>query len=114
MAAMKLAAYHKYSPSGDSMEKLVHMLLLDIQKLEEKIAIGRYVFEKLIVAPWSTTECFVQTAGIADGGTNLVPSYGQTGPFSTNLDVAVSVEAPMEVYGLGDPSGVGEGFAFKK
>jgi transcription initiation factor TFIID subunit 1 len=70
------------------LNKVLRILLNDIKKLDEKIKLGQFVYGRLLIAPWNTTEAYVKSHIEKDG-------LGK-----------------MELSGQGDPSGRGEGFAF--
>eukprot|EP01039_Chlorochromonas_danica_P011575 gene11575-12965_t len=68
---------------------LIDILDQDLRRLEKKLSIARLIFDRLLAAPWNTTEAFVRTV----------------------LDRDLS-QGRMVIQGVGDPSGRGEGFAF--
>jgi hypothetical protein len=70
------------------LERLSKILKDDIRRLTDRMKVGRFVFERLAMCPWNTTEAFVRSHLEKDG-------LGK-----------------MTLQGLGDPSGRGEGFAF--
>lgn len=86
--AMRLSLEQKRSAKGAALERLVKVLKDDVRRLNERIRVGQFIFEKLASAPWNTTDAFVRSTVEKDG-------LGQ-----------------MELQGTGDPSGRGEGFAF--
>lgn len=69
-------------------QKLIKILTKEIQHLEHNVEIGQFVYERLLVASWNTTETFVHSHLERDG-------LGR-----------------MDLTGQGDPSGRGEGFAY--
>ena len=73
---------------ADSLDRLCAVYIGDIKKLDEKIEIGRFIFDRLMSAPWNTTAAYVHSVINRDG-------MGR-----------------MEVDGPGDPSGCHEAFAF--
>eukprot|EP01034_Spumella_vulgaris_P022021 gene22021-28115_t len=83
-AASKSSMAHLVAP----LDRLVKFLTRDIERLNTKMGIARHIFERLVVAPWNTTEAYIRSHTEHDG-------LGR-----------------MELLGIGDPSGCGEGFAF--
>ena len=71
-----------------SLESTVKVLVQRIRRLDVNLSIGRLVFDRLVGAPWNTSAAFVRSYLERDG-------LGR-----------------MELRGIGDPSGRGEGFAF--
>ena len=69
-------------------QKLLDLLSREIFRLQKKQQIARFLLERLMVAPWNTTEAFVNSVIRNDN------------------------QGKMDVRGKGDPSGRGEGFAF--
>jgi len=74
--------FSKQSPRRATAEKLFRVLERNINILHKKRLVGRYIFERLIAAPWNTTDAFV------------------------------SHRDRMELVGPADPTGRGEGFCF--
>jgi len=70
------------------LDNLVKVLNSQVRLLDDKIEAARYVFDRLLVAPWNTTSAFVHSIIENDG------------------------RGRMELQGPGDPSGRTEGFAF--
>lgn len=56
--------------------------------LDQKIEVGRFIIDRLVYAPWNTTDAYISSYHERDG-------HGR-----------------MQLSGVGDPSGCGEGFAF--
>ena len=110
----------------------------DIRRLEYKINIGRYIIEKLAVnAPWNITEAFTRghlqydgtggsgvgidgnnllgggTRGIGSGGRLSIGS-GASGASSNLITTPLGTAnlGRLDLFGIGDPSGIGEGFAY--
>ncbi|KAJ1423751.1 hypothetical protein B484DRAFT_480649, partial [Ochromonadaceae sp. CCMP2298] len=71
-----------------SLEQLVSILQKKIRRLDGRLSVARYVFDRLKQAPWNTTEAYVRSYLERDG-------MGR-----------------MELQGRADPSGRGEGFSF--
>ena len=42
-------------------QELLKVSFDEIKSLEEKIEIGQFIYEKLVVAPWNTTETYVKS-----------------------------------------------------
>lgn len=59
-----------------------------INRMDKKLAAARFIFDRLVTAPWNTTKTFVESLLNSDG------------------------KGRMELVGVGDPSGRGEGFAY--
>lgn len=55
-------------PSLDALNKI---LVRDIQRLDNKMNVARYVFNQLVIAPWNTTEAFVHSHLERDGQVRL-------------------------------------------
>lgn len=64
------------------------IVIKQIQRTDARLAVGRFLFDRLVVAPWNTTEAYVRSHLERDG------------------------QGKMELQGVGDPSGRGEGFSF--
>eukprot|EP01032_Pedospumella_encystans_P014645 gene14645-16801_t len=73
---------------SQSIERFVAVTIKQIQRTDARLAIGRFLFDRLVVAPWNTTEAYVRSHLERDG------------------------QGKMELQGVGDPSGRGEGFSF--
>ena len=87
--ATRLAALHKRDATlGPSLDRLTKVLKDDIRRLSERVRVGQFIFENVAKAPWNTTEAFVRSHLLRDG-------LGR-----------------MELQGICDPSGRGEGYAF--
>ena len=87
--ATRLAAQHKRDETlGPSLDRLIKILKDDIRRLSERVRVGQFIFENVAKAPWNTTEAFVRSHLLRDG-------LGR-----------------MELQGICDPSGRGEGYAF--
>jgi hypothetical protein len=93
VASLKLVADNllKFKGSGNTQWQACHRVVTqwikEIKELEEKVKIGQFIYDRLLVAPWNTTEAFVNCHILKDGSGKL------------------------ELVGQGDPSGIGEGFA---
>lgn len=61
--AVKASLAHLRQP----LDALMKILVKDIQRLEGKMNIARYIFNSLVVAPWNTTEAFVRSHLERDG-----------------------------------------------
>ena len=64
----------------------------DVKRLQRRLDIGRAIHERLLVTPWAATDAFVR--GHVERG------------------ITVSSTGMLELMGPGDPSGIGEAFAF--
>ena len=64
------------------------ILIKKINKLNQKLEVGRFIFNRLITAPWNTTEAYVHSHLEKDG------------------------QGKMQLQGIADPSGIGEGYSF--
>eukprot|EP01038_Epipyxis_sp_PR26KG_P009931 gene9931-13360_t len=84
----RLANSNRDSTLSPFFDQTVKVLIKDIQRLDTKLSIARFIFERLVQAPWNTTEAFVKSHLERDG-------LGK-----------------MEIQGKADPSGRGEGFSF--
>ena len=73
---------------GQNCATLHTKIVEEIKVLDEKVETARFVFDRLLYAPWNTTAAFVHSEVQHDG-------LGR-----------------MEIVGSGDPSGCGKGFAF--
>ena len=87
--AIRLATQYKRDQTlGPSLDRLTKILKDDIRRLSERVRVGQFIFENVAKAPWNTTEAFVRSHLMRDG-------MGR-----------------MELQGICDPSGRGEGYAF--
>lgn len=73
-----------------NVDKLIAIFDKEIQRVDKKLSIARFISERLVFAPWNTTEAFVRSVIEKD-----------------NL-------GKIELQGVGDPSGRGEGYSFKR
>eukprot|EP01041_Mallomonas_annulata_P005301 gene5301-10601_t len=77
---------------GAALSQLAKLLTKDVQRLQRRLDIGRAIHERLLVTPWSATDAFVKghvERGISGSGTGM-----------------------LELTGPGDPSGIGEAYAY--
>jgi hypothetical protein len=65
--AMRLSLEQKRSTGGAALERLVKVLKDDVRRLNERIRVGQFIFEKLASAPWNTTDAFVRSTVEKDG-----------------------------------------------
>jgi hypothetical protein len=84
-AALPFATWEQFQLKSS---QLLEVLSKEIFRIQKKQQIARFLLERLMVAPWNTTEVFVNSVIKND-------SLGK-----------------MDVRGKGDPSGRGEGFAY--
>lgn len=89
LAAAELEARRQalYDQAG-RMDRLCAIHIADIKKLDEKMEVARFMFDKLLAAPWNTTSAYVHSIVERDG------------------------QGRMEIDGFGDPSGCHEAYAF--
>jgi transcription initiation factor TFIID subunit 1 len=73
---------------SQTIEQFISVLIRQIRRTDAKLAVGRFIFDRLVSAPWNTTEAYVRSHLERDG------------------------QGKLELQGVGDPSGRGEGFSF--
>jgi hypothetical protein len=86
--AKEMALVHQFAARGKSLAVLVDVLELNHSRLKREIEVAWFIHEKASLAPWVITDAFVK-AVVEKGGSGL-----------------------LKLSGLGDPSGIGEGYSF--
>jgi len=88
--AMRLAGDCKAANPdlSSAIERFIFVLIQQIRRTEAKLAVGRFIFDRLAAAPWNTTEAYVRSHLERDG------------------------QGRLDLKGAGDPSGCGDGFSF--
>lgn len=81
------------------------LLVKSLRRLVVKVDIGTYILQRLLLAPWNTSESYLK--GHAEHFTNV----NITG---TAVSIASTIMSRMDLVGVGDPTGVGAGFAFTR
>lgn len=76
---------------GPTLKLLANNVQKQVQRIQKKLDVGRSIHERLLSTPWACTDAFVK-------------GHLERGPGGPG--------AGMELSGPGDPSGIGEGFAF--
>lgn len=88
---LKMASHVSYSIDISNLTQVIKVLMHQLHQLQDKLNTAMFIFDRLVQAPWNTTEAFVGSVLDKD-----------------KLGV-------MDVIGHGDPSGGnGDGFAFKR
>jgi len=88
----EMEAALRHTQRGVVLGRLLHNLNNEIERLQRKLDVGRAIIERLLCAPWATSEAFVRG--------------------HLERDLIGSGTGALELTGVGDPSGIGEGFAF--
>jgi transcription initiation factor TFIID subunit 1 len=83
-----LAAAPADSRAREALSAVSAAQMDELQALERRVETAQFVYERMVRAPWNTTEAYVRSHLERDGSGKL------------------------QLTGVGDPSGRGEGFAF--
>lgn len=75
------------TPKSSHLETLAEILEYHYKKLREEIFVGRFIYERVQLTPWVITDSFVK-GYLEKGGDGM-----------------------LRLFGLGDPSGIGEAFS---
>ena len=83
----------------------------DMRRMETRLLVARFIVEKLAQAPWNVTEAYLKGHVEYDKGgknsTSVVSTLMSGGQACMNATVD-----RIDLFGVGDPSGVGDGYAF--
>jgi hypothetical protein len=105
------SAYATKTDHIKTLDELVGVLLRELRRLDEKILVCRFIVEKLVLTPWHVTEGYEMGHVQYDVGGRNTSSNVATSTTAGGMTLTATV-GRIGLFGMGDPSGVGEAYAF--